>query len=408
MRVPSWLGVRRFDVLLAAAVAAVQVGVTAVAAQHQPERRPFGLLAVALLLASAAALSWRSTRPVAALVGAIVPIWVYWAADFPGGPVFLAQIIAVVTVIWTGRRAVAWTALAAGFVGFGWLAPAVAGDPRPTMAGTLALAAWLLVLGTTAEVVKARRERSAEAARTRAEEARRRAGEQRMSVARELHDVLAHHISMINVQAGVALHLLDERPEQARTALAAIKQASRESLGELRSVLELLRHGDEAAPRMPAPGLDALDGLVERTTAAGVPVTVRVEGEPRELPAAVSLAAYRTVQEALTNVVRHAGGASAAIQLAYGATELTVQVDDDGRAGAGGSTPGTGSGLLGMADRAAALGGEVEAGPRPGGGFRVRARLPLGDGSTPPASTDLGRDNVVDDPEALSRPRSSG
>jgi signal transduction histidine kinase len=378
---------RRADVVLAAVLAAVMVGATAIAAQHQPERRPFGFLAVTLIVLSAAALAWRSTRPVGALVGTIVPIWIYWAANFPGGPVFLAQLVALVTVIWTGRRAIAWTALAAGFVGFGFLAPAIAGEQRPTLAGALALAAWLLLLGTVSEVVRARRERAAEAARTRAEEERRRASERRIAIARELHDVLAHHISLINVQAGVALHLLDERPEQARTALAAIKEASRESLGELRSVLELLRHGDEAAPRAPAPGLEALDGLAERTSAAGVPVTVDVDGEPRPVPAAVGLAAYRIVQEALTNVTRNARGAAATVRISYAPTELAVQISDDGRGVGAAPGIGTGSGLVGMAERAAALGGEVDAGPRPGGGFTVRARLPLpearGDGRVP-------------------------
>ncbi|HYT10836.1 MAG TPA: ATP-binding protein, partial [Mycobacteriales bacterium] len=201
----------------------------------------------------------------------------------------------------------------------------------------------------------------------------------------------AHHISMINVQAGVALHLMDERPEQARTALTAIKQASRESLGELRSVLELLRQGDEAAPRTPAPGLDALETLSSRAAAAGLPVRVEVSGTPRRLPAAVDLAAYRIVQEALTNVARHAGRATADVRLEYGDDELVVQVDDDGAvpAPAGRSTAGgTGSGLLGMAERASALDGEVEAGPRAGGGFRVRARLPLPPDAEPTGSDD--------------------
>ncbi len=153
-------------------------------------------------------------------------------------------------------------------------------------------------------------------------------------------------------------------------------QASRESLGELRSVLELLRHGEEGAPRAPAPGLEALDALVERTSAAGLPVTVEVTGTARPLPAAVGLAAYRIVQEALTNVTRHAGRpATATVRLGYAPDQLTVEVTDDGPGAE--DTSGTGSGLLGMAERAAALGGQLDAGPRPDGGFRVTARLPV-------------------------------
>jgi signal transduction histidine kinase len=231
---------------------------------------------------------------------------------------------------------------------------------------------------------------------TRAEEARRRAGEERMRIARELHDVLAHNISLINVQAGVALHLMDEQPGQSRTALQAIKQASNDALGELRSVLDVLRQGDEQPPRAPASGLAQLDSLVAGAAATGLEVRTRVEGAPRPLPAGTDLAAFRIVQESLTNVTRHAGpAASATVLVRYGPDDLTVQVDDDGRGAAAGkgseAAPGRrstdsdrqvrrsgrpGRGLLGMRERVAALGGELAAGPRPGGGFRMQARFP--------------------------------
>jgi signal transduction histidine kinase len=211
---------------------------------------------------------------------------------------------------------------------------------------------------------------------TRAEEARRRAGEERMRIARELHDVLAHNISLINVQAGVALHLMDEQPGQSRTALQAIKQASNDALDELRSVLDVLRQGDEAPPRSPASGLAELDSLVAGVSATGLEVRTRVEGVPRPLPAGADLAAYRIVQEALTNVTRHAGPASATVLVRYGQGDLTVQVDDDGRGPSATRSPG-GNGIRGMRERMAALGGELSAGPRPGGGFRVQARFPL-------------------------------
>jgi signal transduction histidine kinase len=371
------MGLRRGDVVGAVVVAAIQVGATAGAAHNQPPTgRPYEPLAWGLLVLSAAGLLLRRWSPVAALVATSVPVWVYVALGYPGGPVYLAMIGALIGLLACGRRVAAWVALAVCYPMFVWVAPLVAGRPPPQLAAAVGVGAWLVAFAVIVELVTTRRERAVEFRRTRAEEARRRAGEQRMAIARELHDVLAHHISLISVQAGVALHLMDEQPEQARTALTAIRQASRESLGELRSVLELLRHGEEGAPRAPAPGLEALDALVQRTAAAGLPVTVEVTGTARPLPAAVGLAAYRIVQEALTNVTRHAGQpATATVRLGYAPDQLTVEVADDGP-GAEDSS-GTGSGLLGMAERAAALGGHLEAGPRPDGGFRVTARLPV-------------------------------
>ena len=371
------MGLRRGEVLGAVVVAAIQVAGTAGAAHgHAATGRPYEPLAWGLLVLSAAGLLLRRRSAVAALVATAVPVWVYLALGYPRGPIYLAVISALIGALARGRRVAAWVALAVGYPMFVWVAPLVAGQPPPQPATAVGTAAWLVACAAIVELVKSRRERAVEFRRTRAEESRRRAGEQRMAIARELHDVLAHHISLISVQAGVALHLMDEQPEQARTALTAIRQASRESLGELRSVLELLRHGEEGAPRAPAPGLEALDALVERTSAAGLPVTVEVTGAARPLPAAVGLAAYRIVQEALTNVTRHAGRpVTATVRLDYAPDQLTVEVTDDGPGAEDAS--GTGSGLLGMAERAAALGGQLDAGPRPGGGFRVAARLPV-------------------------------
>ena len=371
------MGLRRGEVIGAVVVAAIQVGATAGAAHDQSAaERPYEPLAWGLLVLSAAGLLLRRRSPEAALVATAVPVWVYLALGYSSGPVYLAVIGALIGAIVRGHRVSAWVALAVGYPMFVWVAPLVAGQPPPSPAAAVGVAAWLVAFAVIVELVKTRRERATEFRRTRAEESRRRAGEQRMAIARELHDVLAHHISLISVQAGVALHLMDEQPEQARTALTAIRQASRESLGELRSVLELLRHGEEGAPRAPAPGLEALDALVERTSAAGLPVTVEVTGTARPLPAAVGLAAYRIVQEALTNVTRHAGRpATATVRLGYAPDQLTVEVTDDGPGAE--DTTGTGSGLLGMAERAAVLGGQLDAGPRPDGGFRVTARLPV-------------------------------
>jgi signal transduction histidine kinase len=376
---------RRVDASVALLVGVVQLVGTFLAARHQPAHRPLDPVGVALLVAGPVALTVRRRAPVAVLFAVLAATLAYNLLGFPMGPIWAALIVAFFTAVLAGRRLAAWLALAAGYLSGAWLEPLVHRSARPSLVGAVALAAWLLLLLTIAETVRARRERALAAARSRDEETRRRASEERLRIARELHDVLAHHISLINVQAGVALHLMDERPEQARTALTAIKQASKDALGELRGVLDALRQVDEAAPRAPQAGLAQLDDLVAGARAAGLRVHAEVDGAPRPLPAGVDLAAFRIVQEALTNVTRHAGPATATVRVTYGDDDLTVQVDDDGHgsggraAGAAGAQRGDGggNGIPGMRERAAALGGHLEAGPRPGGGFRVHARLPL-------------------------------
>jgi signal transduction histidine kinase len=175
----------------------------------------------------------------------------------------------------------------------------------------------------------------------------------------------------------VALHLNEELPEQARTSLSAIKQASKEALTELRSVLDILRQEGEPAPRSPTSTLARLDELVSQAAAAGLEVRMVSEGQVRPLPFGVDVAAFRIVQEALTNVTRHAGEATATVRVSYGERELSLQIDDDGRGPAADGAVPTGKGIMGMRERVGALGGELQAGPRPEGGFRVRARLPL-------------------------------
>jgi signal transduction histidine kinase len=365
------------DATLALAVGVIQIVATTFAAERQSGREPLDILGYALLAAGPVALLARRSHPVPVLGVAFVATLSYWLAGYPRGPVFLALIVAFVTAVMAGYRTLAWLSIAVGYVSAIWLADLLGTEPTPGPGQAAALAAWLLVLVAAAEVLRVRRERAAEAARSREEQARRRAGEERLRIARELHDVLAHNISLINVQAGVALHLIDERPEQARGALSAIKDASKEALGELRSVLNVLRQTDERPPRSPTAGLARLDELVSRATAAGLEVRTEVDGSPRPLAARVDLAAFRIVQEALTNVVRHAGPATATVRLAYGERELTLQVEDDGRGWTANGTTGGGSGIAGMRERAIALGGTLDAGARPGGGFRVRARLPL-------------------------------
>jgi signal transduction histidine kinase len=196
-----------------------------------------------------------------------------------------------------------------------------------------------------------------------------------MRIARELHDVVAHNISLINVQANTALHLMDRQPERARSALTTINEVSKQALVELRSVLGVLRQVDDDAPRTPSPSLERLDELAAATGAAGFSIEVEQAGTVGSLPASIDLAAYRIVQEALTNAVRHSGGSHALVHVEHGEAALVVQVDDDGRNARRASVPG--NGIAGMTERAHALGGTLEAGPTVEGGFRVRAWIPL-------------------------------
>jgi signal transduction histidine kinase len=368
------------DIGLALAVGLAQIGLTALAARHQTPYRSLDGFGVGLLAAGPVALAYRRRWPAGVFVAAFATTLAYALLGYPGGPIFLAMMVAFATALTRGHRLLAWGSLPVGYIAFVWLGDALGTQQAPQLWYALGVAAWLLVLVTAIELVHSRRAGAAQAAHVRREEARRRAGEERLRIARELHDVLAHNISLINVQSGVALHLADELPEQARTALTAINRASEETLLELRSVLDILRQSGEDAPLAPTPGLNRLEGLIAQTSTAGLEVETRIEGTPRPIPLAVDGAAYRIVQEALTNVRRHAGpAASATVRVRYGHEELTVQVDDDGggRHASNGSSAGGGNGIPGMRERATALGGQLEASPRFGGGFRVIARLPL-------------------------------
>jgi signal transduction histidine kinase len=367
-----------FDALLAAGLAAFLLVGTYFASQGQHGRRPFEAGTVALLVVAAGALAWRRRYPVAVLGVVFGAALVYFVLGYAAGPIWLALIIAYFTAVVAGHRLAAAVVAVVGFAIFPWLDYLLRDQPGPSPVGLAGLAAWLLVLLGAAEGIRIRRERTAEAARIREEEARRRAGEERLRIARELHDALGHHLSLISMQSSVALHLNTELPEQARSSLTAIKDASKEALAELRSVLDILRQEGEPAARSPTWTLARLDELVSQAAAAGLIVRTETDGEVRRLPFAVDVAAFRIVQEALTNVSRHAGPATATVRTSYGDRELTVQVDDDGRGPApNGAAAGGGNGIVGMRERVAALGGDLQAGPRPGGGFRVLARLPL-------------------------------
>ncbi|MGH2543246.1 MAG: sensor histidine kinase, partial [Ardenticatenaceae bacterium] len=274
-----WYRRWRWDVALALAVAAIGIVGTYFAAQNQPDRRAFDAGAIALIAAGAAALVVRRQYPAAVLIFAKAVTLLYWLLDYPGGPIFFALIIAFFTTVMQGRRLVAWAVLVAGFFSFTWLPYLLGVEPAPSYTAILGLAGWLLVLATVAEVARVRQQRAIQAKRTREEESRRRASEERLRIARELHDVLGHNISLISVQAGVALHLMEERPEQARVALSVIRDASKDALRELRSMLDVLRQIDEELPRSPSPGLASLGDLVSRASDAGLQVHTEISGD---------------------------------------------------------------------------------------------------------------------------------
>ncbi|MFD0436639.1 two-component sensor histidine kinase [Streptomyces sp. WAC 01325] len=350
------------------------------AARGQHDREDLDPLARVLLLVAGGLLLWRKRHPVAVAFGTTAAAMVYLGAGYPYGPVFLTVAVACFNAIVMGHRKAAWTAVGAlwaahvlvGHWLYEWLPPS--GDPAAPWGQEGVIAAWVAAIVAVSELARTRREQWVKERAERAQAARRRADEERLRIARELHDVLAHSISVINVQAGVGLALLDTDPEQARSALTTIKAKSKEALGEVRQVLDTLRTPGDA-PRAPAPGLDRLPELVRQAASAGL--TVDVEGEPPRLAPGTDLAAFRIVQEALTNVVRHSGSRHARVHLDHGdGSTLRLRIDDDGPA-TGADAGGSGNGLAGMRERAAALGGTIEAGARGDGGFRVLAVLPL-------------------------------
>ncbi|MGW1715149.1 sensor histidine kinase [Streptomyces sp. NPDC002156] len=349
------------------------------AEQQVGERADLDLFARVLLVVGSGLLLWRHRHPVLVAFGTATAAMIYLGAGYPYGPVFLTVALGCFSAVVAGHRKAAWAAVGMLWAGhvliahwlYRWLPPS--GDEPAAWGQEIVVAAWVVAIVAVAELVRVRRQQWDRERAERAQAARRRADEERLRIARELHDVLAHSISVINVQAGVGLALLDSDPEQARTALTTIKAASKEALGEVRQVLDTLRTPGDA-PRAPAPGLDRLPELVEQ--AAGAGLTVEVRGEVPKLPPGADLAAFRIVQEALTNVVRHSGSRHARVRVDAADGVLRLRVDDDGPA-TGADAGGSGNGLAGMRERAAALGGTIEAGPRADGGFRVLAVLPL-------------------------------
>jgi signal transduction histidine kinase len=310
--------------------------------------------------------------------------------------IILAVVTALVTITLAGQR---WGAIAAAVVitltamGIGTIRDAEYwSHPRP-----VAVAALCALAIALADAVRNRRayvaaveERARRAELSREEDGRRRVADERLRIARELHDVLAHHIAVINVQAGVAGHLLERKPEQARQALDHVRDAARSVLSEMQAVVSVLREpgstaGDGSEPAQPAPGLAGVTSLVEEFRATGLTVQTVISGVPAPLPPAVDLVAYRVVQESLTNARKHAGETDVVLRFDYGSDALALGVVNSGtgdrsvRAGRAAGTTG-GFGLLGMRERVASVGGDFDAQPLADGGFRVAVRLPVTSG----------------------------
>lgn len=390
---------------MALVVAVVQVIGGNLANLHQSGIRDLDVLGVFLLVAGPLLLIGRRIHPVPVFLGVLAVTATYLLVGYGYGPIFLSLVIAFLTAASRGSRWRTYPFVPVGYLLMVWPVPVLRGHSTNSWQAA-GLLAWLSVLIAVAEGLRQRRamlvarRQRAEAARANeeAERARelarreQRATEERLAIARELHDVLAHSLSVINVQSSVALELLDRKPEQAAPALAAIKQASRDALGEVHALLRSIRAGAQtvAAPMSPAVGVTDLDALLGPARAAGLTVRTEVRGTSQRLPAVLDGAAARIVQESLTNVMRHAPSSEAVVTVDFSPETLVLTVENSppsscpqvSTAATGPpseSTPESngGNGIPGMIERAHVLGGELTAGPSADGGFRVRARLPI-------------------------------
>jgi signal transduction histidine kinase len=380
----------KLAILLTAVIAAGTLFV----ADHTSGYEQLDALGWVLLLVAPLALGLRRRFPIPVAVLVALAISAYYLLGYPAGPVFLALLGALHALIGRTQPSFAWGFAGVGFGAFALAENTIGRGPGVPVGGFVASVAWAALILVGAEAGRVARERAAEAYKRRAEAEQRRkeaelrrVSDERLRIAREVHDLLGHHLSLISVQSGVALHLMDSGPakdtaaerEQLHASLAAIKRASKDALVELRATVNTLRGVDEDAPRQPAPTLERLDDLLDGAGKAGVEVRTEVIGERTPLPPRVDLAAFRIVQEALTNVRRHAGSIPATVTLTYGKRAFIVQIDDDGpvQAASADEEPGGGNGIPGMRERAVSVGGTLTAQPRPDGGFRVRAELPL-------------------------------
>ena len=403
LRLPTWAQ----DVLLALFVTVMQVqGVPEVAANSEDVSRPLsdlGHLGAALLVASGLALTVRRRWPVLVFLITAAASLVYFTLDFPDGPGWLALLVALYTVTaqGDGRRSLVIAGVGIAVLAFVWVVTGRDVEPQAAIGWVFFRIGVSVMSAALGESVRSRRliaveavERADLAERTREKDARARVDEERVRIAREVHDTVAHAIAIINVQAGVTAHVLDKRPERARETLEAIEQTSSQALREMRAILGVLRDAND--DRFPQPGLEQIDELTAKARDAGL--DIELEGTPSsgQVPSAVGSAVYRILQESITNVIRHAGPTRVTVALTYGTDAVELRVIDEGRRpdpsdgrpdphppagrppvnGVGGSAE-AGRGILGMRERCQLLGGDLLTGQRPEGGFEVRARLPL-------------------------------
>lgn len=376
---------RALDALLTVGVVVIGIGSQfADDVNASAELRETDAVAVLLGLAVTLPVYWRR-RSVLALLSSSVAITVLEVLDYGSYSLPTAVLFLVYANGAYARRLESFVGLATPPIALAiiWL------SDSPDLDGTGALlnvaiftGAWLAGQAVRARqaAATARLAEAEERAEVQRQLAARSIAEERLRLAQELHDVVAHSMSVIAVQAGMGVHVIDDKPAEAKRALEAISQTSRTSLQEIRRILGVLRDEDGERAHAPAPGLADLPRLVAEVRGAGIPVTLQVEGEPGGVPHGVELSVYRLVQEGLTNVLKHAGQASATVTVRYGPSEVDVEVLDDGRGAAAAVVNGAtgGHGLVGMRERVALWGGTLDAGPRAGGGYRVRARLPYG------------------------------
>lgn len=388
LRVRSWT----VDLTIAAFITVMQVQATVSRVSSEPGTvlRPLadhGHLGYLLLIASGVAIALRRRFPVAVFVITAAVSLAYYTLDFPDGPGWLALFVALytLTAYGDGRRSVVIAGVGIGVLSTAWFIAAADVEPRAAIGWVFFRVGASVMSAALGESVRSRRVIAADALaraelaeRTREEEARARVDEERLRIAREVHDTVAHAIAIINVQAGVTAHLLDKRPEGTREALQSIEETSSRALREMRSILGVLR--DDADGRAPHPGLGRVEELIGTARQAGL--DIELDGVPpaAALPSAVDSAAYRILQESITNVIRHVGPTRVHIGLSYGDDTLELQVSNERGAAtsnAARSVGDAGTGLVGMRERCRLLGGHLDAGPTAGGGFAVTARLPL-------------------------------
>ncbi|MPZ61285.1 MAG: sensor histidine kinase [Propionibacteriales bacterium] len=395
------------DVLLALFITVMQVqGVQSAAESAEVASRPLtdlGYLGYVLLIASGLVLAVRRRWPVPVFVTAALASLVYYSVDFPDGPGWLGLFVALytLTAYGDGRRSLVTAGVGITVLTIGWLVAAADIEPRAAIGWVFFRIGASVMSAALGESVRSRRfiaaeaqERAERAERTREEEARSRVDAERLRIAREVHDTVAHAIAIINVQSGVTAHVLDKRPERARETLVTIEQTSSQALREMRAILGVLRDSDDG--RAPHPGLEQVDELTAKARDAGLDIKLETMSPPAPLPSAVDSAAYRILQESITNVIRHVGPTRVTVALDYGIDVLEVRVIDEGPRDTPGddaagphvparhpTSDGTGNsaepgrGIRGMRERCQLLGGELTARSRPGRGFEVKARLPL-------------------------------